>query len=256
MTAEQPQYQRIANELRAAIRRGDYRPGDTIPKTTELQEQYGVARDTVRDAIAQLSAEGLVVPVRRRGTVVQEKPVTLSINRYPQVLRPGGQRGPFETACAEQGVDGRMDTVAVAHIAADADAAASLEIEPGTPVIYRVTHAIAAARLVQIQYAWLPLDLFADTPLVDQEKVQGGVYGAMTAAGHAPASFTESVTARLPTPEEASTLRIGNTVPVLTVERVTRDGDRRPIELRRVLAVASRTVLEYTDLPLKRRRAR
>jgi GntR family transcriptional regulator len=249
---DQPLYQRIADDLRAAITRGDYRPGDSIPPEHTLREQYHVARHTVRQAIAQLTAEGLLLAAGGRGTVVQQPPITLSIDRYSRVLEPGGQRGPFETACAEQGVDGRMQTIEVDRYTADDDVAASLKLKPPyDSVIYRLTHAYAGDQLVQLQEAWLPAALFDGTALGGREKVVGGVYGVMTAAGHPPASCTETVASRLPTRTEATALRIGATVPVLTIERLTRDEDQRPIELRRIVAAASRTVLRYNDLPLR-----
>src|SRR5690606_41341577 len=66
-------HERIARDLRDAINRGDYRPGDTIPHEPELMERYGASRHAVRTAVAALTREGLVIPVRRRGTVVRDR---------------------------------------------------------------------------------------------------------------------------------------------------------------------------------------
>ncbi len=46
-------------------------PGDTrLPSEIELSQQYGVARMTVRRAVAQLRDKGLVVTVHGRGSFV------------------------------------------------------------------------------------------------------------------------------------------------------------------------------------------
>jgi len=45
-------------------------PGDSLPTETELQAQFGVSRSVVRQAMATLANEGLVVRGRGRGTVV------------------------------------------------------------------------------------------------------------------------------------------------------------------------------------------
>jgi GntR family transcriptional regulator len=45
-------------------------------------------------------------------------------------------------------------------------------------------------------------------------------------------------------------MRLGPGVPVVTVERVTRDQDGLPVELLRVVAAGDRTELVYDDLPL------
>lgn len=72
--------QQIAAELKAAIERGDYGPGDRLPGENALATQYSVASLTARRALKLLRTEGLVEtkkgagarvisfhPIRRRG---------------------------------------------------------------------------------------------------------------------------------------------------------------------------------------------
>ena len=77
-------YNDLAAELRSLIAQGTPAPGDTLPRQADLAEKYGVNVKTVRAAVALLEAEGLVTPVRRRGTVVREQPVMkrLGTERY------------------------------------------------------------------------------------------------------------------------------------------------------------------------------
>ena len=58
----QPVYRRIADELRAAILDGSYRPGDQLPGENQLMETYKVARATARQGLSVLINEGLAVP--------------------------------------------------------------------------------------------------------------------------------------------------------------------------------------------------
>ncbi|MFF2773877.1 GntR family transcriptional regulator [Streptomyces sp. NPDC058052] len=53
-------HEQIAAELRRAIRREEYPVGARLPAETELAAQYGVSRGTVRQAVAALTAEGLI----------------------------------------------------------------------------------------------------------------------------------------------------------------------------------------------------
>ena len=76
-------WQDIADALRDAIIRGDYPPGTTIPKETELMAAHSAGRETVRRAVIQLTAEGLVEPVRRRGTVVRARPARQAHHPLP-----------------------------------------------------------------------------------------------------------------------------------------------------------------------------
>lgn len=239
-------YRAIAEELRAAILRGDYRPGDTIPKRTELMATYGVSTTTVRQAIAVLRAEGLVAPIRRRGTIVRDRtPVRLSMARHTDVLTSPGDRGPWETACAQLGVPGRTEIVTVDQRPADTQVAGRLGIAEGAPVVYRLQHMYAGEQVGQLQETWLPLNLVEGTPLAGVGKVVGGIYRGLTAIGHPPLSAEESVTSRMPTREEAETLSLDLGSPVLTIDRITRGWDGHALALARAVIAGDRAQLHY-----------
>lgn len=63
----QPAYATLASDLRQRITTGEYPPGGMIPSESALMETYGVARGTVRQALAELEREGLVVSHMGRG---------------------------------------------------------------------------------------------------------------------------------------------------------------------------------------------
>jgi GntR family transcriptional regulator, transcriptional repressor for pyruvate dehydrogenase complex len=54
----------IATHLRRQIVRGELRPGETLPAESQLMEQYGVSRPTLREAFRILESETLIT-VRR-----------------------------------------------------------------------------------------------------------------------------------------------------------------------------------------------
>jgi len=56
----QSKTQMIINDLSAKISSGDLKPGDRLPSTAELCDQYGVSLTTVRAAINWLKALGMV----------------------------------------------------------------------------------------------------------------------------------------------------------------------------------------------------
>jgi hypothetical protein len=57
-------------ELRQAILSRRLLPGTQLQRETELAEQYGVSRDTLRSALARLEEEALVRRVRGKGTYI------------------------------------------------------------------------------------------------------------------------------------------------------------------------------------------
>jgi GntR family transcriptional regulator len=62
--------ERVTAELRRRIEAGEWKPGQRIPSTGELAEQYDVSRALAGNAIKQLTADGLLVTRRRWGTFV------------------------------------------------------------------------------------------------------------------------------------------------------------------------------------------
>ncbi|WP_443183251.1 GntR family transcriptional regulator [Nonomuraea sp. 3N208] len=64
-------YLAIAAELRARIERGEPQPGSALPSEAELRRRYGASRNTVRQALAVLERDGLVVAEHGRGRFVR-----------------------------------------------------------------------------------------------------------------------------------------------------------------------------------------
>jgi len=66
-----PPYLQLADLLRAAIRSGQYKPGDRLPTQRELAERHNVAPMTVQSAFRVLRAEGLITAQQGRGSYVR-----------------------------------------------------------------------------------------------------------------------------------------------------------------------------------------
>lgn len=76
--AAPPRHADIARDLRDAVAAGSLPVGSVLPTELELCARYGVSRHTVRIAIADLAAAGLVTRRKRLGTVVQAAQPTRS----------------------------------------------------------------------------------------------------------------------------------------------------------------------------------
>ena len=66
----------VARDIEEDIKAGRIAPDTRLPSEVDLSEQYGVARMTVRRAVAQLRDKGLVVTVHGRGSFVSVAPVS------------------------------------------------------------------------------------------------------------------------------------------------------------------------------------
>ncbi|MFG1753217.1 GntR family transcriptional regulator [Streptosporangium sandarakinum] len=65
-----PMYRRIADDVIGRIRGGAIRPRRPIPSETALTQEYGVARETARRAVALLREQGWIHTVPQRGSFV------------------------------------------------------------------------------------------------------------------------------------------------------------------------------------------
>lgn len=61
----------LQRDLLARIVDGEFAPGTALPSELRLAEQYGVARGTVRNALAGLEDRGMLSPVQGSGWIVQ-----------------------------------------------------------------------------------------------------------------------------------------------------------------------------------------
>ncbi|WP_326646012.1 winged helix-turn-helix domain-containing protein [Streptosporangium sp. NBC_01755] len=73
--SELPAYRQIAQAIRVRIESGQYRR--RLPTVTHLEQEFGVARNTVLQAMAHLRDLNLIHTVRNRGSFVRATEVTV-----------------------------------------------------------------------------------------------------------------------------------------------------------------------------------
>src|SRR5919201_2291520 len=70
---EGARYKRLAALLRARINSGELAVGQRLPSEKDLQDEYGMARETIRKAVGLLRSEGLVEVREGHGTYVRQR---------------------------------------------------------------------------------------------------------------------------------------------------------------------------------------
>ncbi len=70
-------YEAIVEQLTALILEGEIMPGDKLPSERELCEQFGVGRNSVREATRSLESAKLVETRQGEGTFVTANPISM-----------------------------------------------------------------------------------------------------------------------------------------------------------------------------------
>ncbi|GLU47114.1 GntR family transcriptional regulator [Nocardiopsis ansamitocini] len=70
-STQQPQYRRIATDLRAQITDGVLAPGAALPSEAAIVQTYQVSRGTARQALSDLEGAGLIRSVHGKGRFVR-----------------------------------------------------------------------------------------------------------------------------------------------------------------------------------------
>jgi GntR family transcriptional regulator len=229
------QYRQVADLIRAAIERGDYPRGSALPREDELAERFGgINRTTVNKALRILSAEGLVQPLRGKGTFVSKIPPINrnAVARYSQTVRERANgRGAFDAEITALGMVPRSD-LRVERVQPPAKVAKILGVSPDeVSAVIRARQMFADDVPVQIADSYIPLDIASGTPLEEEDSGQGGIISRFAELGYAQARITEHVTVRTPTPEEAQFLKLTEDQRVYDVTHVGRTADGRAVEV-------------------------
>ncbi|WIY02808.1 GntR family transcriptional regulator [Amycolatopsis mongoliensis] len=246
-------YRELAAILRDAIQRGDYQPDSTLPKQDELAAEYGVNVNTVRKAIGVLDAEGLVTPIRRRGTVVRARPPMkrLGADRY---AKSKWKYGDVVAFIADREASGREwkptdQTQTINKVEADPEVAEALGVMVGSPVYERARIVKDAGKPTHTLTSYYrPADV-EGTRLVDPTPGpagRGGGFLVLTLQGLEPDTMTETFYSRMPTPDEVDQLELPAGEPVMILQRRTFTEDGRVVEFARGVHAASRFSWSYT----------
>jgi len=131
-------HERIRAEIERAIMAGQLRPGDRIPKETELMAQYGCARMTVNKALSALAAAGMLERRKRAGSFVarpRAQSMVLDVPDLAAAIAARGQSYRWELAKRKITVPDRAEAEALG-VKAKVLAVTGVHFADGLPLAY------------------------------------------------------------------------------------------------------------------------
>ena len=214
--ARVPKYYRLKEGLRGEIRQ--LPPGSSIATERVLSGRFAVSRTTVRQALQELSMEGLIERFQGRGTFVAGPKLTqtLQLTSYTEDMAATGRHA------ASRLLDASV-------VPAESDIAERLEVAPGAPVQRLERLRLADAEPMAVEVVHLDAERFSGLATAMTEgtslyQVLRETYGVVLARAQ------ESIETVLASPAEAGLLETGTGLPLLLLARTSWDEDGRPVE--------------------------
>lgn len=239
-------YRVIADELRAAISRGDYAQGAQLPTEMELAEQYRVTRPTVRQAQDLLEAEGLLVRIPRQGSFVRVyTPMTwhmthgadpghlgqVPVDSYSADVEAAGYSHRQEITVGIDKGSRKLDIYTLAellHLKDDDLVLARRRIRFIGP------NSDSPANVPESIYdSYYPLDLVQDTPIMAPESVH--TVRILAEKGYTATRITDVCIPRMANSSEQERLQLAPVTPVLERIRTTYTSKASPIYVQHVI---------------------
>ncbi|MGV1766695.1 GntR family transcriptional regulator [Rhizobium rhizogenes] len=225
-----PRYQRLRDDLAARINRQEWRPGESIPSEAELSATYGVAVGTVRKAIDQLVADGVVERHQGRGTYVRRARFNSSLFRFFRFQSESGERRVPESRILRR-----------ESIAAPSAVASALRLREGDPVISLSRLRLIGGVPLLAEEIWLEKSRFEALLTIDTSEFGDLLYPLYEErCEQVVVSAEETLTVEIAPPLQARLLGLDPGSPLVVIERVAFDLERRPIEWRRSRGPADR----------------
>lgn len=213
-----PNYYRVEKQLRDRIGKGHLRPGDPIPPESELAQQFGISRMTVRQALSRLVYEGLITRHRGRGSFVAEPRLehTKMFLSFEEEMRARGATTAIKLL--------DMRTEAVPEKVAE-----NLKLAEGTPVVVLERLRLVDGQVVGYEIRYLPRHIGeALTP--DEIHNQPLVPAVRRILGKPRTRLTLRVTASVARRNEARVLETRVGAPVLVREHTWHYDPEGPLQ--------------------------
>jgi GntR family transcriptional regulator len=210
-----PLYHQLMQRLAEDIERGKYPVGSRIPPEHELEALYKVSRVTVRRALSELTAEGLLEKKQGKGTFV-------STPRISQDLK---SIHSFHEACKLNGFRGGTNLVHVKEVNADDSDICELELREGSKVVetLRVRTADGVPVVLEKNHFSMVYSY------LENENLAGSLYGVLRDYGIEPKQASHDISMAFATDDQAKLLNIKKGDPLMRLHEVVYDQKGRPL---------------------------
>lgn len=222
-------YREIERYLRGLV--DEAKPGDPLPSEAELCERFSVSRMTVRQALQELTNDGLVDRRRGQGTFVSQRPVHRRPGVFLSFSEEMARRGAMATS--------RLLDASVTH--ARPVESVDLSLGDAADVVRVVRVRLADGTPVALEDAALLPELEG---VLDEDLATGSLHDALQRRGVVATRAVGTITARMARASETDLLDLPPQAALLVELRILFDQRGRAFERTETRYVADRYVID------------
>ncbi|HEY4074202.1 MAG TPA: GntR family transcriptional regulator [Herbaspirillum sp.] len=221
-TADQPLYEFVQTGILDHLQTGKWAAGERIPTEPQLAKQFDVGIGTIRRAVDEFVAKGLLIRRAGRGTLV----ATLTDQHVFDLFFSFVDK-------TEQPIQVTAQTLKFAKERANAIVARKLGVETGARLARVDNLRLLAGKPVMLDRLWISLDIFHELDAASFSARGGSIYGHYQEHyGVSVVRVAENLSATSADEIVAGALGIAVGTPVLCVERTAFTFRDRPVEYR------------------------
>ena len=234
----------IVAGLRALILDGLIAPGEQLPSSSEIADEYNATPTSISRALDILEMEGLVDRQKGRGVYVSSRDRAVVIaSHYP---RPrGDQPYGWLTDTQHRSRATSSELLEVGERPAPRTVASVFGIERNKPVVMRHQLLSLDGEPAELVWNYYPIEIARGTALAQPTKIQGGSPRVLTQLGLPLRNARDKVGVRNATRHEWSLLKLPADIPVLRTFRVVFTDDQRPVEASILVKAGHQYEVEY-----------
>ncbi|MEV8336850.1 GntR family transcriptional regulator [Leucobacter sp. NPDC077196] len=208
MTSSSPLHVQLYEEMIHRIRTGAWQPGDKVPSEKSLIAEFGTSRGPVRQALAALRADGMIVGGRGTPPRVQHTAPPQSFDTFIS----------FSEWARELGLTPGQRVIEASRRSATEECARELQIAPDSPVIEIIRVRYLDEKPAMLERSLFPYEI--GKHLLGTDFHHGSVTQALANVGIVPMRARHVIDAIAAHPLEVEQLHIAPGSPLLRVRRL------------------------------------
>lgn len=216
-------HRRIKEQLERAVGNGSLTAGQRLPSEYEIMHSFGVSRQVVRMALAELAKEGLIHKEQGRGSFVNP----------PKEIHPITSLTSYHRLMAERGLNADIRVLRNRTIAPTKIVATWLKVPDGQQVVELVRMGRISGKPALVMVSFLPFSVCKN--LLVKDMSASSLYEHLETECGLNLAYAENyIEVAFATRELASYLGVSPGSTLLLIEGLVYDRTGQPVELSRV----------------------